>query len=112
MTPRTRHLTFISVTGAILVFLVLVFAVKLYPTFIGRIDSSKKPSLKTARTAKETKVKVSYIKKEDRNIATQVYLIVPKRIVKKVSPVKEVNDTHIDEARSIKWVVSEQEMEL
>lgn len=76
------------------------------------VERTLKDKTEIIELALDKKVKVSHTKKEDRNIATKVYLIVPKRIVKKVSPVKEVNDTHIDEARSINWVVGEQEMEL
>ena len=58
------------------------------------------------------KVKVNYIKKEDKYIATQVALVVPKRIIKKVTRAKAENKTHIDEASSLKWRFIEQETQL
>jgi hypothetical protein len=53
MSPRMKHLTVVSVAGAIVILLISIFAVKISSTVPAKVDSSKAP---VVRTAKRTRV--------------------------------------------------------
>jgi phage tail tube protein FII len=122
-----KHLTVVSVAGAIVILLISIFAVKISSTVPAKVDSSKAPVVRTAKMTRvtfigvvkglsdttilveravkgkveliefvldkptekievEDKVKVSYLKKEGKNIATMVSPIFAKKIINKNIP--------------------------
>ena len=126
-----KHLTVVSVAGAIVILLISIFAVKISSTVPAKVDSSKAPAARTAKRTRVTfigvvkglsdttilveravkgkveliefvldkptekievgdKVRVSYLKKEGKNIATMVTPIVAKKVTnKKIPPLLE-----------------------
>ena len=122
-----KHLTVVSVAGAILILLISIFAVEISSTVPAKVDSSKAPAIRTAKRTKVTfkgvvkglsdttilveravkgkveliefvldkstekievgdKVRVSYLKKEGKNIVTTVTPIVAKKVINKNIP--------------------------
>jgi hypothetical protein len=54
MSPRMKHLTAVSVGGAIVILLISIFAVKISSTVPAKGDSSKAPAVRTAKRTKVT----------------------------------------------------------
>ena len=54
MSPRMKHLTVVSVAGAIVILLISIFAVEISSTVPAKVDSSKAPAAKTAKRTRVT----------------------------------------------------------
>ena len=54
MSPRMKHLTMVSVAGAIVILLIAIFAVKISSTVPVKVDSSKAPAVRTAKRTRVT----------------------------------------------------------
>ncbi|MGA2331918.1 MAG: hypothetical protein ABSG75_09170 [Syntrophales bacterium] len=54
MSPRMKHLTVVSVAGAIAILLISIFAVKISSTVPAKVDSSKASVIRTAKRTRVT----------------------------------------------------------
>ena len=54
MSLKMKHLTVVSIAGAIVILLISVFAIKISSTVTAKVDASKAPIVRTAKTTRVT----------------------------------------------------------
>jgi hypothetical protein len=58
MSPKMKHLTVVSIAGAIFILLISIFTVEIFSTVPAKVDSPKAPVIRTAKRTRVTFVGV------------------------------------------------------